>query len=107
MKKLFIFILLITVILSGCDVIDKKTEKDEVKKLLESLTLEEKIGQMLMISYRSPVVDDNLIGALETVRPGGFILFSENFESYVQATKFINDINSTKAKLPWYMTPFE
>jgi len=103
MKKLFIFILLITVILSGCDVIDKKTEKDEVKKLLESLTLEEKIGQMLMISYRSPVVDDNLIDALETVRPGGFILFSENFESYVQATKFISDINST-SDIPMFLS---
>lgn len=100
MKKIFVLILII--LLTGCNT-NVIEEKDEIKELMNSLTLEEKIGQMLMVSYRSSVADDNLINILETVKPGGFILFSENFESYEQASKFIKDINAT-SDIPMFLS---
>lgn len=100
MKKIFVLILII--LLTGCNT-NVIEEKDEIKELMDSLTLEEKIGQMLMVSYRSSVADDNLINILETVKPGGFILFSENFESYEQASKFIKDINAT-SDIPMFLS---
>lgn len=114
MKKILICILLLLVMVTGCgkkETTDRKNppkeEKDEltlkVENTLNEMTLEEKIGQMLMIFYRSTTVDDNLITTLKDVKPGGFILFSENFKSYTQAKKFVDDINST-SDIPMFIS---
>ena len=53
--------------------------RDGHKALADPMTLEEKIGQMLIIFYRSDTYDSTLDSSLKTVKPGGFILFKENF----------------------------
>lgn len=111
MKKLFISLLIGLIFITGCEqkVDDKEQGKEEnkidklVEETIESMTLEEKIGQMLIVSYRSSEADDNLLEILESVKPGGFILFSANFESYEQARKMIDDINST-SDIPMFMS---
>lgn len=113
MKKTWICILLLLVMVTGCgkkeslDNKPPKEEKDEltlkVENTLKEMTLEEKIGQMLMVFYRSTTADDNLITTLNDVKPGGFILFSENFKSYTQAKKFIDDVNAT-SDIPMFIS---
>lgn len=116
MKKVLVFVILLLVIFttSGCTSksLDNEPskeieEKDEltlkVEETLKNMTLEEKIGQMLMVFYRSSTADDNLISTLQDVKPGGFILFSENFKSYTQAKKFVDDINST-SDIPMFIS---
>ena len=99
MKKI-ILVLVVLFLVCGCgnNKVIKEEEKDKEKDIvieqLNSLSLDEKIGQMLMISYRSTIADDNLKSVLNDVKPGGFIMFSENFESYTQVQQFLNDINS-------------
>lgn len=102
MKKI-LFVILLVLVVTGCDVNDKEINNDQVRKLLENMTLEQKIGQMLMISYRSPIVDTNLINILNEVKPGGFILFSENFESYEQTINLIAEINET-SDIPMFIS---
>lgn len=107
MKKLLFGILISILIITGCgnENIDKNNEEeiDQVKEQLNAMSLEEKIGQMLIVSYRSSEADENLINILNDVKPGGFILFSENFESYEQTKKFVDDVNST-SDIPMFIS---
>ena len=62
---------------------------------LDELTIEEKIGQMIVVSYRTLGYNDELDQILNTVKPGGFILFSENIDTYSQITEYISKIKET------------
>ena len=80
----------------------KEPTKDKITTMLENMTLEEKIGQMLFISYRKNLMDDTLNNLLTNIKPGGFIFFSENLQEYNEAQKLINDIKST-ANIPLFL----
>ncbi len=73
--------------------------KQRVDEKLASMTLKEKIGQMIVVSYRSSEYTEELDGALKEVQPGGFILFSENVTTYDETVEYISKIKST-ASIP-------
>lgn len=77
--------------------------EERVEEIVSTMTLEEKIGQMMIVSYRNPYMTYELRNILETVKPGGFILFAENFTDYNTTINLINDINST-AKINMFMS---
>lgn len=79
------------------DVIDKK-----VKETMENMTLEDKIGQMLIIAYRSNY-DNTLDKRLKAVKPGGFILFSENITTYNNTINFVKKIKAT-SQIPMFIS---
>lgn len=62
---------------------------------IDGMSLEEKIGQMLIINYSSSKVDNKLKEMLNDVKPGGFILFRDNMSTYEETLKFIKDIKSS------------
>ena len=70
---------------------------------INDLSLEEKIGQMLIVYYTSSEMDSNLKSALTDVKPGGFILFKENITTYDKTLKFIKDIKSTSS-IPMFIS---
>ena len=74
-----------------------------VEEELSSMSVEEKIGQMLMVLDYSKEVDEELLDKLNTIKPGGFILFAENFESYEQTKKLIEDIKRT-SDIPMFIS---
>ena len=98
-RKIIIAILIIFIIIlfSGCESKTKEEVNMEkrVEEKLSNMTLDEKIGQMLMIFYRKDTVDNTLRDSLKTVKPGGFILFAENFTSYDQSLEFIKEVKSS------------
>lgn len=69
---------------------------------MNEMSLDEKIGQMLFIDSRTPIMTEELKNTLETVKPGGFIFFKENFENLDQTLKLVNDIKST-ASIPLFL----
>jgi beta-N-acetylhexosaminidase len=69
--------------------------KDEYDLQLEKMTIEEKIGQMLIIADRKEKVDDELLKKLKTVKPGGFILFSENITTYSATKNFVKKVKGS------------
>lgn len=82
--------------------IDRKANLEEtidlkVQNTLQNLSLEEKIGQMLIIQSRVPNMTDDLKNILENLKPGGFILFKENFTNYSNTLQLINDIEKSAA----------
>lgn len=98
MKKIIVFVLIL--FLAGCSNIKenvKEVKKETIKKdkidiMLENMSIEEKIAQMLIIEYDSDYVDDNLKNFLNTTPPGGFILMKENITTFDKTRQFVSDL---------------
>ena len=98
MKKIIVFVLIL--LLAGCTNIKesvKEVKKDTIKKdkidiMLENMSIEEKIAQMLIIEYDSDYVDDNLKSFLNMTPPGGFILMKENITTFDKTRQFVSDL---------------
>lgn len=97
MKKIIVFVLIL--LLSGCNINEstKEVKKETIKKdkidiMLENMSIEEKIAQMLIIEYDSDYVDDNLKSFLNMTPPGGFILMKENITTFDKTRQFVSDL---------------
>ncbi len=85
------------------------SSEEEAEKLMATLTLEEKIGQMFFITSRRDKkgnlqlnMDDDLKRTIEQFKPGGFIFFTENLESIDQTVTFIEDLQKSST-IPLFM----
>ena len=97
MKKKFIilFIFIIT-ILTGCSNNKKVSNKDfeklsieeKVNYKMDNLSIDEKIAQMLIVYYIGDEYDENLSNIIKEVKPGGFILMSDNITTYDRTLNF-------------------
>ena len=110
MKKSLIILITILFFLVGCNTTIKNTDRkttdnkesntkvDEIEEkvidIMNNMTLDEKIAQMIILSYESSEVDDNLKSVLNEYTPGGFILMGYNYSTYDNTKKFIDDLNS-------------
>ena len=108
MKKLFCFLFVLLFIASGCNkeinTPNRESDKENrIEEQLKEMSLEEKIGQMLIVSYEGTSVTEELFSLLNQVKPGGFILFSNNFSDYEQTQKLIADIKST-SEIPMFIS---
>lgn len=112
MKKILTTLVLL-IFLCGCNnketnVVGKFIFKIEdpinlrVNKEIQELSLEEKVGQMIFISNESNTYTNNLRNQLEEVKPGGFILFKENFTSYEKSLDLIKNIKES-SKIPMFI----
>jgi beta-N-acetylhexosaminidase len=61
---------------------------------LKSLSLEEKIGQMLMLGVSGSVLDNELASTLDRVYLGNIILFESNIQSKEQLSVFIKHLQN-------------
>ena len=111
MKNKILVILLILLIIVGCTSEKENEEKGKemndidkrVEETLSNMTIDEKIGQMMIIYYSSQSMDSTLKKAIEDVKPGGFILFSDNMSSYDGTLRLIKDIKSL-SKVPMFIS---
>lgn len=92
-------IIILSLLLVGCS--SSSVEK-RVNKQLKKMTLDEKIGQMLVIYYTSVAYKDALDSAIKNVKPGGFILFKDNIVRVDQLMNFISQIQE-KSKIPMFI----
>lgn len=83
-----------------------ETIEDKVDKQMSGMTLEEKIAQMLVIYYLSDTVDEDLKNVLTTYSPGGFILMSDNYSTFDNTKKFIDDLKEN-SKIPMIISTDE
>lgn len=79
------------------------TMEEKVDEEIKGMTLREKIGQMLVISYSGTEYTDKLDELLKSVKPGGFILFKDNISSYSSTVDYISRIKDT-ATIPMLMS---
>lgn len=105
MKKLLIILVLIGCLFGGYYVVNNCSKDDEVSKendvlkdaapkkielfekyysealkIMESMTLEEKVGQLFLVRYNS----DSALNEIKTYFPGGYILFAKDFQYHTK-----------------------
>ena len=103
MKKKFIilFIFIIT-ILTGCSNNKKVSNKDfeklsieeKVNYKMDNLSIDEKIAQILIVYYIGDEYDENLSNIIKEVKPGGFILMSDNITTYDRTLNFVKGMQN-------------
>ena len=119
MKKITICLLLILFISLGCTKEDnsnknnKKEEKEpkeemseidkKVEETLKNMTIDEKIGQMMIIFYTKDYLDNTLKSALTDIQPGGFILFKDNITTYERTLDFVKNMKGL-VKIPMFIS---
>lgn len=98
MRKIFMLILA-AIICAGCGEVkevqaDVMPPPDPIEEQLKSMTLEEKIGQMIMVGVYGTQLNDDIIYSLNQFHFGGVIFYDRNLESVAQTKKFANDIEA-------------
>ncbi|MBO4401374.1 MAG: glycoside hydrolase family 3 protein [Selenomonadaceae bacterium] len=111
LKFLNLMMIFVTAVICGCssgettpaaDKAEAVTE-DPVEKILQSMTLAEKVGQMVMIGVHGNSVNDDSRYMLTQYHIGGVIFFDRNLETRAQAKSFADDLNKTAAeKVPLF-----
>ena len=109
MKKFYLIMFAIVLLLTGCggvrevkaDVVPPPV--DPIEEKLNSLTLEEKVGQMVMVGVYGTELNDDIIFSMNNFHFGGVIFYDRNLESIAQAKKFANDIEAAaNQKVPMF-----
>jgi beta-N-acetylhexosaminidase len=82
---------------------DKVSDEKKVNKVIESkvdsviknMTIEEKIGQMLIVNYGNPIFNDKFKEYFNSVRPGGIILTKENITTYDDTLDLVKNLKDS------------
>lgn len=74
--------------------LDSKSKLDPLEEQLNSMTLAEKVGQMVMIGIHGTELNDDIRFLLNEFHFGGVIFFDRNMESVEQVKKLVNDIET-------------
>lgn len=70
------------------------TLEENVELMLENMTIEEKIGQMLIIYDTHETVDKELKEFIADIKPGGFIINQSNITTFAKTKKYIADLKA-------------
>lgn len=118
-KRIIILIILTTLLAGGCknkdsskDIslddtninddtnIDKPIDEvkiDIVNEKIKGMSLEEKIGQLIIVGFEGKNINEEVIKFIEDLKVGGFILFSRNIDDENQTLKLLNDIKEANS----------
>jgi len=85
---------------------DHLDKKDPIQEKLEEMTLEEKIGQMIIIGLEGYDVDDHTKEMIEENFIGGVILFSNNIKNPQQLLQLTNNLKEKNKnnRLPLFIS---
>lgn len=69
---------------------------------IKDLSIQEKIGQMVMIGMETNQIDENIEKMITTYKIGGIILYRKNFENYDEMLDLIKNLKklNSKNKIP-------
>ena len=79
------------------------TMEERLAAQLRTMTIEEKIAQMIIIQYPSETMDDTLMHYIRDVKPGGFLLTSENLGTYEQTKELVEALQSN-SEIPMFIS---
>jgi beta-N-acetylhexosaminidase len=68
---------------------------ERIEKLLNSMTLEEKIGQLMMVGFKGTEKSDEITELIEQKHIGGVIYFDRNMKSPKQVARLSNSLQKT------------
>ncbi len=76
---------------------DKGIPVDPIEDKIKSMSLDEKIGQLMIIGFEGVNFNDEILGFIEDFKVGGFILFARNIVDEKQTLKLLNDIKKANS----------
>ncbi|MEK5499644.1 glycoside hydrolase family 3 N-terminal domain-containing protein [Bacillus sp. FSL M8-0168] len=94
----------------------KQHSRHSVKQIVSSMTLEEKIGQMLMPDFRNwkkkedssakglTEMNDEIAGIIQKYHLGGVILFAENVTGTEQTVRLTDGLQKASRGIPLFIT---
>lgn len=128
LKQLYIILIIISVFIVGCsnsniknknqltNPIEKELNKvqdgketNKIKDKIDNMTLDEKIGQLLIVGFEGTTIDNNTRYLIENLKVGGVILFQrniKNIDQVVDLTNGLKDINKNN-KAPLFISTDE
>ncbi|MDI6706855.1 MAG: beta-N-acetylhexosaminidase [Bacillota bacterium] len=74
---------------------EQRAGEDElslIDKVIGGMTLEDKIGEMLIVGIDGEIIDDETIRMLRTNKPGGIIIYKRNVSSGEQVGRLIKEL---------------
>lgn len=66
----------------------------DLDALVEALTVEEKVGQLLLLGFGGTKMDPTIATFLDDMKPGGVALFGRNIDAPLQTLQLIRDVRS-------------
>ncbi|MGL5347059.1 MAG: beta-N-acetylhexosaminidase [Peptostreptococcaceae bacterium] len=78
--------------------------KNHIKERIASMTLEEKIGQIIIAGFNGNVVNSEVTTLLEDLKVGGVILFGRNIETSKQLKTLTKDIKNLNKDIPPFIS---
>ena len=84
----------------------KPIEKDPIEEQIKGMTLEEKIGQMIIAGIDGYTINENEKKLIKDYHIGGFILFGRNIENPEQLLEINNSLKSENSinKIPLFIS---
>ncbi len=97
MKRICVFLIPVVAlsIFFNASCREKRRYYEDAMSVTKKMTLEQKIGQMLMIGVPGNSISGASRNIIEKYHPGGIILFGFNLGSNAQTKKFISDLQET------------
>lgn len=85
---------------------ESKEKEDKIQKLIDNMTMQEKIGQLLIMGFDGITLDDNITNLIKNKYIGGVIFFGENINSLTGVINLINDFKdiNKENKVPLFIS---
>lgn len=83
------------------------SQTDQIKALIDSMTLEEKVGQLVIVGVDGYENDEHSKQLMDKYHAGGFILFKKNIQDSAQLLTLLNSLKETNAasnKVPLFLS---
>ena len=84
--------------------IEKTYKNKSIENFVNKMTLDEKIGQMIVAGVNGTDVNEELINLVNTNKVGGVILFKRNIETSEQLKKLNNNIDGLNKEIPLFIS---
>ncbi len=116
--KLIFIITIITSLPIGCNIVgssDKEgstnknppiSEQNPIKEQIGKMSLDEKIGQMMIVGFDGYTADEGIKEIIEKYHPGGVILFKRNIKDGNQLLSLLNELKSINSsnEIPLFLS---
>lgn len=85
---------------------EKYNEEDEIRDRIQSMSLKEKIGQLLIVGFEGIEINNEIEVLIDDYKVGGFIFFSRNITDLNLTFELINDIKekNLESNIPLFIS---
>ena len=83
---------------------EETKELDKIKEKINSMTLEQKIGQLFIVGFEGDIINDEIIDLVNNQEVGGLIYFSRNVVDSNQIITLNNEIKDIKKDIPLFIS---